>query len=160
MPTRLSFSEVPSPQRRWDEIAPGLSMGGHEMRGAGGPAEPVVVRDEFEVVCSLHTVPGHGPSTGVEHHVLNIPDAALSEEQLAEVRRMAWVAHASLAAGRSVLVRCYSGYNRSGLVAAGALMLGGHKAEEAIALIRERRSPYALHNATFVHYLVNGMVGA
>lgn len=160
MPTTRSFSEVPSPRRRWDEIVPGLSMGGHEMREQDGPVESVVVGAEFEVVCSLHTVPGHGPSPGVEHHVLDIPDAALSEEQLAEVRRMVWLSHVSLSAGRSVLVRCYSGYNRSGLVVAGALMLGGYGAEDAIARIRERRSPYALHNSLFVHYLANGMLSA
>ncbi len=158
MRVRRSFSEVPSPRNRWDEIVPGLSMGGHEMRGRGGPAEPVVVRAEFEVVCSLHTSPGHGPSPGVEHHVLEIPDAPLSEEQLAEVRRMVWLAHTSLAVGRSVLVRCHSGYNRSGLVVAGVLMLGGYGAEEAVALIREQRSPYALHNSTFVKYLVRGLL--
>ncbi|SDJ78214.1 protein-tyrosine phosphatase family protein [Streptomyces indicus] len=158
MQTRRSFAEVPEPRRRWDEIVPGLTMGGHEVRGEGGPAEPVVVGAEFDVVCSLHTIPGHGPSPGVEHHVLRIPDAALSEAELVEVRRMARLAHAAYAAGRSVLVRCFHGYNRSGLVVAGALVLDGYAVDAAISRIRERRSPYALHNPLFVDYLVNGLM--
>lgn len=53
--------------------------------------------------------------------------------------------------GRSVLVQCFSGKNRSGLVI-GAYLIH-HRfmpAEEAIALIRSKRGPDALSNPTFV----------
>ena len=47
------------------------------------------------------------------------------------------------------LVHCQAGLNRSNLVAAGYLMSTGMRAEEAIALLREKRSPLVLCNETF-----------
>ncbi|MFJ9351775.1 protein phosphatase [Streptomyces sp. NPDC101237] len=132
-------------------------MGGHEFRGPGGEPEPVVVRDEFDLVQSLLRLPGHGPDAGVEHQVWPIPDGPLDGTQLAGVMRLATAASEALDAGRSVLVRCYSGYNRSGLVVAQALVHRGRTAEEAIGLVRDRRSPWALHNELFVAYLRAGL---
>jgi len=51
------------------------------------------------------------------------------------------------------LVHCQAGLNRSGLVAARALMMRGHSADSAIALLRERRSPAVLCNTAFEDYL-------
>ncbi len=135
---------------------PGLWMGGHEFKGPTG-LELAVVRDEFDLVQTLLMLPGHGPDPGVEHHVWPIPDGPLDGTQLAGVMRLARAAGDALDAGRSVLVRCYSGYNRSGLVVAHALVDRGHSAEDAIRLIRSRRSPWALHNELFVDYLRTGL---
>ncbi|MGW2683748.1 protein-tyrosine phosphatase family protein [Streptomyces sp. NPDC001414] len=132
-------------------------MGGHEFRGQSGEPEPVVVRDEFDLVQSLVRLPGHGPDAGVEHQVWPIPDGPLDGTQLAGVMRLATAASEALDAGRSVLVRCWSGYNRSGLVVAQALVHRGRTAEEAIRLVRDRRSPWALHNELFVAYLRAGL---
>ncbi|MFJ3756638.1 MULTISPECIES: protein phosphatase [unclassified Streptomyces] len=132
-------------------------MGGHEFRGQAGEPEPVVVRDEFDLVQSLLRLPGHGPDAGVEHQVWPIPDGPLDGTQLAGVMRLATAASEALDAGRSVLVRCWSGYNRSGLVVAQALVHRGRSAEEAIRLVRDRRSPWALHNELFVAYLRAGL---
>lgn len=52
-----------------------------------------------------------------------------------------------------VLVHCQAGLNRSSLVAARALMLDGATADEAIGLIRERRSPVCLCNPSFESWL-------
>lgn len=54
-----------------------------------------------------------------------------------------------------VLVHCQAGLNRSSLIAARALMLGGLTAEEAITLVREKRSPVCLINKTFESYLLS-----
>ncbi|MFJ5639901.1 protein phosphatase [Streptomyces sp. NPDC093223] len=132
-------------------------MGGHEFRGQAGEPESVVVRDEFDLVQSLLRLPGHGPDAGVEHQVWPIPDGPLDGTQLAGVMRLATAASEALDAGRSVLVRCWSGYNRSGLVVAQALVHRGRTAEEAIRLVRDRRSPWALHNELFVAYLRAGL---
>ncbi|MFC7304835.1 dual specificity protein phosphatase family protein [Streptomyces monticola] len=134
-------------------------MGGHEAAPEHGTVQRVVVRDEFDVVLSLLSLPGHGPAPGVEHHVHAIPDGPLDEGELAGVGRLARIAGAAVADGRRVLVHCYSGYNRSGLVIAAALIADGHTADEAIRLIRARRSPYALHNDVFVGYLRAGELG-
>lgn len=52
-----------------------------------------------------------------------------------------------------VLVHCQAGLNRSNLITARALMLGGMSADDAIALVREKRSPAALCNQAFEDYL-------
>lgn len=51
------------------------------------------------------------------------------------------------------LVHCQAGLNRSGLVAARALMLEGSSADDAIALLREKRSPAVLCNTAFEQWL-------
>jgi protein-tyrosine phosphatase len=132
-------------------------MGGHEFRGHSGQLEFAVVRDEFDLVQTLLRLPGHGPDPGVEHHVWPIPDGPLDGTQLAGVIRLAQAASDALDEGRKVLVRCYHGYNRSGLVIAHTLIRSGRSAEEAIRTIRARRSPWALHNDLFVDYLRAGL---
>ncbi len=48
-----------------------------------------------------------------------------------------------------VLVHCQAGLNRSGLITALALMHLGRTADEAIRLLRDRRSPVVLCNRSF-----------
>lgn len=136
---------------------PGLWMGGHEFRGRAGELEVAVVRDEFDLVLTLLRLPGHGPDQGVKHHVWPIPDGPLDGTQIAGVIRLAQAADDALEDGRRVLVRCYHGYNRSGLVVAQTLVRAGHTAEEAIQMIRARRGRWALHNELFVEYLRTGL---
>ncbi|MFB7739652.1 protein phosphatase [Streptomyces sp. NPDC056112] len=157
MRTRRKQPDVPAPDSPWSEIVPGLWMGGHEFRTHSGQLELAVVRDEFDLVQTLLSLPGHGPDPGVEHHVWPIPDGPLDGTQLAGVMRLARAACDAVDQDRRVLVRCYSGYNRSGLVVAHALVRQGRSAEEAIRLIRARRSPWALHNDLFVDYLRTGL---
>jgi protein-tyrosine phosphatase len=52
-----------------------------------------------------------------------------------------------------VLVNCQAGLNRSSLVVASALMAEGMAAGDAIALIREKRSPACLCNPAFEAWL-------
>lgn len=157
MHTRQKDHETPGPVEPWNEITPGLWMGGHYTTPPGRALEPVVVDREFDLVVSLFTRSGHGPAREVEHLVQEIPDGPLDPGQL----RTAWEAatHTAEAVrqGRSVLVRCHSGYNRSGLVVARALVELGHRADRAVALVRERRSPWALNNSLFVDYLTAGL---
>ncbi len=155
--TRGQQPDVPAPNSPWSEIVPGLWMGGHAFRGRSGNLELAVVRNEFDLVQTLLRLPGHGPDPGVEHHVWPIPDGPLDATQLAGVMRLARAVCDALEQGRRVLVRCYSGYNRSGLVVAHALIHQGYSADEAIRLIRARRSSWALHNELFVDYLRVGL---
>ncbi|GHA33511.1 protein phosphatase [Streptomyces tauricus] len=157
---RRKQPDVPVPDSPWSEIVPGLWMGGHEYTGRSGEPEFAVVHDEFDLVLTLLRLPGHGPAPGVEHHVWPIPDGPLDGTQLTGVMRLARTAAEALDEGRRVLVRCYHGYNRSGLVVAHALVLAGRTSDEAIRLIRSRRSPWALHNELFVEYLGAGLATA
>ncbi|MDN3268698.1 protein phosphatase [Streptomyces sp. MA15] len=160
MRTRESRPDVPAPDSPWDEIVPGLWMGGHQVRGPAGRLEQVVVRRQFDLVQTLLRLPEHGPDPGVEHHLWPIPDGPLDGTQIAGVIRLAEAACEALDEGRTVLVRCFHGYNRSGLVVAHALMRRGRPAEAAIRLIRSRRSSWALHNDLFVDYLRTGLATA
>lgn len=53
-------------------------------------------------------------------------------------------------AGKRVLVSCHMGLNRSGVVAALALVLEGASPDEAIESVRAARGPLALHNRAFI----------
>lgn len=53
------------------------------------------------------------------------------------------------------LVHCQAGLNRSGLIAATALILEGWSAREAIDYLREVRSPAVLCNRTFEDWLLS-----
>ena len=56
-------------------------------------------------------------------------------------------------AGRRVLVHCWAGLNRSGVVSARALMFMGVPVTDAIARVRSARGAWALSNAAFVEWL-------
>jgi len=156
MRTRQRDRDTPGPATAWDEILPGLWMGGHYWTGPDG-LELAVVERQFDTVVSLVEIPGHGPAPGVEHHCAPIPDGPLAPEHLDAVLRLSAATVTAVRAGRTTLVRCHSGYNRSGLVVAQALITLGCTVEDAVSLIRHRRSPWALHNTLFVDYLTAGL---
>ncbi|MFJ7278244.1 protein phosphatase [Kitasatospora sp. NPDC098663] len=157
MKTRQRDRDTPEPQAPWNEVRPRLWLGGHYWAGPEGEAQTAVVGSEFDLVISLFTRAGHGPSPGVDHLISEIPDRPLTAEQLHSVRQLAVTAAAAVRNDRTVLVRCHSGYNRSGLVVAQTLIELGHDAVTAVALIRQRRSPWALNNRTFEQYLNTGL---
>lgn len=137
----------------WNEIVPGLWMGGHDYMPTADRVIDAVVGDEFDLVVSLYTRWGCGPADGVLRRNARITDGVLNEEDMATVRRFADLIAEAVREGKRVLARCQAGYNRSGLVTALALMRLGYGPDEAVALIRERRSPYALCNEHFVAYI-------
>ncbi|MFJ5231370.1 protein phosphatase [Kitasatospora sp. NPDC088391] len=155
--TRQGDRELRGPGSPWDEVVTGLWIGGHYWTDPAGELRPVVVEAEFDLVVSLYVRPGHGPDAGVEHLVAELPDAPLTSDQIGAVQRLADAVVRALAEGRTVLVRCHSGYNRSGLVVAQALVSLGHDREDAVRLLRQRRSPRALANETFQDYLRSGL---
>lgn len=149
---------VPWPSTEWDEIIPGLYMGGHDYRvGLSHFTTSLKGISLFDHVVSLYVTPWIKqtvPPAGIGHTVFEIPDGRIEnswEPRLHEVARM--VADMVQNQGKTVLVRCQAGYNRSGLVVALALMNIDWSAAGAIALIRDKRSPWALHNREFVGYL-------
>lgn len=155
--TRQGDRDIPAPRSPWDEIVPKLWMGGHYWTDPAGELQPVVVGAEFDLVVSLFTLAGHGPGPGVEHLVAEIPDGPLTAEQIDAVQQVARTAAQAVAGGRTTLVRCHSGYNRSGLVVAQALVDMGCDPTAAIHLVRQKRSRWALHNEDFRAYLAAGL---
>jgi hypothetical protein len=144
---------VPYCDREWSEIRPGLSMGGHDFMAADGSIRDVVVGDEFDLVLSLYERYGCGPAVGVQRRYGRVPDGILNADDLAIVTRFANLGAEAVRGGQRVLARCQAGYNRSGLLAAFILLRLGMGADEAVALIRERRSPFALCNEHFVELI-------
>ncbi|MFD0256825.1 protein phosphatase [Kitasatospora indigofera] len=157
MKSRQRDRGAPEPQAPWNEVRPLLWIGGHFWAGPDGAARTAVVGTEFDLVISLFTRPGHGPAPGVDHLISEIPDAPLTAEQLDSVRRLAVTAAGAVRSGRTVLVRCRSGYNRSGLVVVQALIELGQDPGGAIALVRRQRSSWALNNPAFQQYLSTGL---
>ncbi|WP_405009843.1 protein phosphatase [Kitasatospora sp. NBC_01539] len=156
MKARRKDRDIPEPIEPWSEIRPGLWMGGHFWTDPTGEERPAVATDEFDLVISLLTRAGHGPHPAVRHLITELPDGPLTADQIDAVQESARTAAHALRDGRTVLVRCRSGYNRSGLVAAQTLVELGHDPDAAISLIRRQRSPRALGNETFVQYLTTG----
>ncbi len=137
----------------WDEVSPGLFVGGHARVDADGWTVPVVVTDEFDTVISLYAEDGHGPSDGVEHHYHRMADADLLGADATEVARLARLAADRVRDGRRVLVRCQAGLNRSSLVAALALVDLGLAPQDAIDRIRDGRHLNCLFNRSFVEHV-------
>lgn len=149
----------------WDEIVPGLWMGCHdymEYPDAPYESDAFILPDDFDIVFSLYRRHGLAVPDGIERKELFVRDDrinGLSPDDTNKVRAFADEAYDHHQAGRKVLVRCQAGLNRSGLVVALALLRMGYSASEAVALIRERRSPWALYNERFVG-LINATANA
>jgi hypothetical protein len=138
----------------WSEIEPGLWMGGtadDDVTGYGRN-NPVLTNEHFDTVVTLYAL-----ASPVDWYVKEVrlgffdhSEVDLDEHDLAHAARAAF---RDWSKGRRVLIRCQAGWNRSGLITALALMLAGKTANDAIALIRKRRSPHALCNSDFVDWL-------
>jgi protein-tyrosine phosphatase len=82
-----------------------------------------------------------------------IPDGPLTARQWKKVMKVARRVAAMLQQGRTVLVTCYAGRNRSGVVVALVDMLLRHgSADDAVQNLRQVRKQ-ALTNPWFVAYL-------
>lgn len=134
---------VPIPDDPWNEIAEGIFQ--------GGSMQPCW--QEFDAVFTCTGKQGTGPAPGVPHTRLLIPDGTLVPAQFEQVVVLATQVAEHARDGQTVLVRCRAGLNRSGLVTALALTRLGYGPNEAIRLIREKRSPWALCNEGFERYV-------
>lgn len=147
---------VPYARHRWNRISGGLHIGGHyydpqqQLR-----ALPVQVNYQFQFVLSLYADQkfAFGPPSSVRHLRFLIPDGILTAAEWTAVKATALQVANVLRTGRQVLVRCEAGYNRSGLVAGLVLLSQGRTAQQAIDLIRRKRSPHALYNPHFIELL-------
>lgn len=80
---------------------------------------------------------------------LNVADVETLKSLISE-------AHGHWKSGRQVLLRCQGGKNRSGLIAASVLIKDGYSVDEAIELLRSKRSVDVLFNVHFVDALHRG----
>jgi hypothetical protein len=122
----------------------------------GGSWRPYPGSDWYDMVVTVC-----GPHEGARPPACNAhlqwtlyDDADIDEERV-------WAAASDVVDavqdGQSVLVRCYTGQNRSGLVVALAMAhLYGMTGDEAIERLRALRSPTVLCNPTFEQYVREG----
>jgi protein-tyrosine phosphatase len=90
----------------------------------------------------------------VQEFRYGVPDASISDIDLARLRQAVEFGYDRWKQGDRVLVRCQAGLNRSGLVTALILIKDGLSPERAIALIREGRGEDALFNNNFHTWLM------
>lgn len=128
----------------WDQVAPGLYQGDFP--------EGDVDWGLFDDVISMSNA-APSPRLRPDGLWLHVPieDGAMVEPAL--VRETARTVAERVEAGRRVLVHCWAGLNRSGVVAARALMYMGVPAADAIAAVRAARGEDALFNGNFVAWL-------
>lgn len=141
----------------YSEITTNLWQGGtgqYETTYQGNKRLPVMNEPkQFDVVVSLNA---YALPVGwlVKELRFGFADGPLDLGLIAEVEQVADWAYAEWKKDQRVLVRCEAGLNRSGLVNGLILMRDGMSAEDAIALIREKRNRFALNNAEFEKYLL------
>lgn len=117
----------------------------------GGCINGVELPHDFKHVLSLYPWGNYilGPDTARlvvrMYDSSDVPDPAKLDE-------LADYVVGALQAGKT-LVHCQAGLNRSNLIAALALIKLGRTPNEAIQLLRERRTPLVLCNAAFTGYL-------
>lgn len=124
-----------------------------EKRGAlfqGGYVPGLALGSRFDSILSLYP---WGAYPTDEHVVLRAVTLYDSHDVTPEtVRELAeWVVVRRQSG--SVLVHCQAGLNRSGLIVGASLVLLGSTPDEAIALMRAKRSPAVLCNPTFEAFL-------
>jgi protein-tyrosine phosphatase len=122
------------------EVIPGLWVG-----GAAGTVLPENISD----VVSLTGTLGYK----IGHHLSSVLVTAWEDDQEQPLDQLDAIAAWVNSCAGPVLVHCGAGLNRSGVVAARALMLGGMTADEAITCIRTARHQSCLSNSHFEGWL-------
>ena len=147
-----------TPQDLWSEILPGLWQGGtHDADtvhdGRSERTRAAVTVQDFQFVTTLYSyaLPVDWFVKEIRFGVYDSDMRDFDAEELFEIVRMT---HRAWEKGEKTLVRCQMGWNRSGLIMALVLIRDGMDAEEAIELIRNKRSPHALGNMYFVRWLL------
>lgn len=144
-------------EKLMNEILPGLWQGGtHDNDVIGNPvyaSVPQITDKKFDTVITMYQY-ANPAGWFVKELRYCIYDSTMDTVDLDELFATARMAYNDWTKGKRVLIRCQAGWNRSGLIMALVLMLDGYSAEEAIALIRKKRSPHALCNPDFVDFLM------
>jgi hypothetical protein len=139
----------------WSEILPGLWMGGTADKDELAASYPKahINPQHFDTVVTLY-----GYAKPVDWYVKELRLAFYDHHEVDldhhDLRQVVNSAHRDWQQGKRVLVRCQAGWNRSGLIMALILIKDGLKPQEAIDLIRNKRSDRALCNRSFVNWLL------
>lgn len=123
----------------------------------GAPSPFARVCDYFDglALCAQEYQPNCFPDVSTIWAPLRDDGSRMSRQEQIDAVRAAGKVIKLINENKRVLVTCYAGMNRSGLVCAIALCKGpdGLTPEEAINLIRGARGEHALSNMDFVSFL-------
>lgn len=119
----------------------------------GGCINGITLDADFDTVVSLYKWEQYilGPNTTRHEFTMYDDHYTEADDQL---HMIADIVVEALDRGDKVLVHCQAGVNRSNLITALALIKKGRTPEEAIALLREKRSEVVLANSTFEDWLL------
>jgi hypothetical protein len=141
----------------WSEVVPDLWQGGtHDddvvWLGERQAQHSITLKD-FDFVTTMYA-DANPVHWFVQEIRYGIYDSNMKDFDIEELMEVVNMTHRAWKKGKRVLIRCQAGWNRSGLVTALVLIKDGMEAKDAIALLREKRSPYALCNSTFEAWLL------
>ncbi len=139
----------------YSEILPGLWQGGTADSETVDQPKKLPNMNYNEPWDAVVTLYAHAQPMGwgVSELRFGFPDASLEAKIIPDLLSLSQWAHGQWEQGKKTLIRCQAGWNRSGLVMALVLMREEYSAQDAIELIREKRSPNALCNSDFVEFL-------
>ena len=125
------------PRELWSQLLPGLWQGGTDDNDIYDQlAKPAITKKNFDFVIRF-----------------GFYDSDMADFDPNDLQGIVRMAHAEWKRGQRVLIRCQAGMNRSGLIMALVLIREGYTAQEAIDLIRDKRSKHALFNGRFEKWL-------
>ena len=139
----------------FNEILPNLYMGGtgdSDIVQFGKRLPELHEREEFDAVVTCYSY-AQPMSWYVHENRYGFADGPMDHKTFVKAQELASWLHSEWKVGKKCLSRCQAGLNRSGLVIALVLMMDGYTADDAIALIREKRDRTALFNLDFVRKL-------
>ena len=148
------------PEDLWNEILPGLHLGGTDdsdvvyadTPGSRFEHKAFITPEHFDTVVTMYAY-ARPVDWFVKEFRFGIYDSDMKDFQTDELHDIVVAAHRDWKKGKRVLVRCQAGINRSGLVMALILIREGYSAEDAINLMREKRGRAVLANKHFENWL-------
>jgi len=137
----------------YSEILPGLWVGGTDdmdtIEYSGNLHAPKeITKKDFDAVVTLYAW-ANPVDWMVEELRFGFYDSDVDHIDKDALDSAASFALSKWQAGKRVLIRCQAGLNRSGLTAALVLVKAGYAPDEAIALLRAKRTQYVLCNGEF-----------
>lgn len=142
------------------EVLPRLFQGGHQwaenvLQARDSRHSKVSTDPSWDYVVSGYVTDQDASWPQCDHRLVLFADTqkGLAEDTWRKIKLAVEHVVTRWFAGQKVLIRCQSGYNRSGLLMTLVLMRLGYTAEEAILTTRERRGPDVLINPVFERYV-------
>lgn len=126
--------------------------------GSAPPTDSVDLSNDFDclVLSAIEFQPPNHYYKGLDIHraLINDDGSPMTFQEMQYAIRASSYVIKRLNEGKRVLVTCWQGRNRSGIITALTLVFGyGKNPQEAISMIRSARGPKAMGNDYFISFL-------